>query len=909
MKILFSNAPGLVLQACVFLFLLAANSQSLADSSVRSLNLHKIKGKVGVDIYDINAGGADEFTRLTHLLALAEFGNEFLNMYDSGSDSYIRGTMDCVLAIENLKDSARDDVLKKGGRDCSLRRYGQNHTFGWKGDNVLDREDSQARFRSKYLPDIMAAAKKVAAMNSVREVNILELQHIYPQKYSRDKQAFELYIGFGEKQYMSVLRVKNAKAVRYWPVPESQARKLMAGPFKQPAGTQLRLLTTLRLGKPVKTAQSFFIPVTIESAELYLKNDKQLAKPVHRYAKADFTDQAAIAREQEAERIARMEKLPMADESYLWAAYADLTGQSVDEVVETFISRLTYHPDPFKAKRAKDKDRRSMRAVLEKALADYQRNRPVWIQGTISFNTYDMDGGFFPVREVKPKIVLPPGITIHQLGLGLVGGQMERLPVPEDIAEGLASRGYAPFRARVYAVEAGGYEVRVAVDRIELLRDEAYADILYDKNLLWEYTPVSYAKLQEKAAVREQNLAALKKECEASGSSACYQKLCAGIKATASREEYKACRKQQAAALARERRAEIAASSAGLAAKQGAGMQDAETQARTNSLGDCDRKYGGYQAQGLMPVSGTPEYEAAIAHCLKQPVREPYGRDILGLRLGMPSNDANRLLQRQPYERNVLAEDSRPFEKAQLAISGDNNDGLAAFFLRNGNVDRVAAVSRRVYFEEGKMQAARLQQGLRKKYGKESWSGGEAMMWLDPSAEASPASCSGLVSMVEERGGWRAGGWVLKGRSKASRGNASMAIGMQAGMRAGAIQQECMSRYGMPSGGADMQAQIQQFQRCMEEKMAAVGAGAGATADSVMADSADKERRPHAVKMTADPARYARYKACGPVVIALFNKSKGGSVKDLSLVLFDPEWVSRQPAFAFRQENSGELNF
>jgi len=901
MKPFFSNSTArAILQACLAFFLLTANGPGFAASSVRPLNLHKLKGKAGVDMYSLNAVGADEFTRLAHLLALAEFGEDFLNMRDSGNDSYTTGPMDCVLAMENLKDAARNEVLKKGGRgNCTIRQFGQRYTFGWKGNNVLEREDAQARFRNKYLPDIMAAAKKVAAMDSVREIRILERQHIYPQKYSRQKQAFELHIGFGQKQYMGILKVKNAKAVSYWPVPESRARQLMEGPFKQRGGTQLQLLSTLRLGKPEKIGETFHLPATLEAAEIYLKSDDKLANPLHRYARADFTDQDAAAREQEARRIARMEKISMADESYLWAAYADYTGQGINDVVEGFIARLGYNPDPFKAKKAKDRDRARMRDVLKKALDSYQRNRPVWVQGIITFNTYNMDGGFFPVREVKTQLATPPGIDVRQLHLSLVGGQIHQLPVPVDIAEDLSSRGYAHFRARVYAVEAGSdsSQVRVAVERIELLRDEAYANVLYDKNVLWKYSPVSYARLQEKAAAKEQDLAALKTECESTGRSACYRELCDRIKASANRNEWKACRKAYSAALLREKNAEMNA------AMRTAIPRPQTTVVNTTREASCRRKYSGPTPQPWMPVSGGPEYEQAMQHCVKQPVRDAYGMDILGLRLGMPFNDARKYVQKESFARGVTLKDTRPFEKAELHITEDRNGGLATFFIRNGEFERLAAVSRRLYFDEGEMPASKVKAGLRKKYGEESWSrGNDVLLWLDSAAKVSPKSCSGVVDLIDERDGWNNGGWRL-GSRRASRRDPAIGASMDANQ----VRQQCMSKYGMQGGGVpgpDMMAQMQNLQRCMMEQMA------GITPTSPTKGKEESRRLPMMVKMTGSPEQYSRYSACGPVLVAKFNNGKSGSLRSLSLVLFDPDWIARQPAFAFKGKNEdNEVRF
>ena len=896
--------------AALLLTVVCLVANPVQAGNVRPLALETIDGKPA-------ARGA-EFRRLIHLLALHEFGERYFSM--GGKYSTPEKQL-CAIALENLTESARQQVLSNNSGDplCTLGDGGRGSYYGWRGSNKLDREDAQALFQKKYLPEIRKAAAKVASLESLKVFVFEGYAGVGEDDYSRKTQAFRITLAPWPERLKGILRFYN-RAVGEWPVPESQARRLMNELFPgRTKYTQLRTLVTVRLGKAVPTRQNYEVEAYVTDIRLYHKNDQSFSKVLHHFGPDELLDRDAVAR-------SKAPRLEFKGQYYLMAAYADLSGKG-KSVVEELLDTRDWQGEPFRVRKRREAERKRLSAALDAHARRFSRSEAVWVRGMLSLNAYDMNGGFFPVREIKLDVTFPINSgRVNYISGKLIADQVERISVPEEAAQRIADSYAYWYRALVRPVEVAAYRddrsrsgkpvtrgqtVYLEVLKMELVRNQELVGIQYDGDVVWTHVPTSYADLKkqkaQQAAREREDLARLRKQCEVSGTSSCYQELCARLK---SKDEYKACRKKQAAALAKEKRAQFNAAAGAAAASLGAGQgAPGKTAVRTNSRSDCGRKYGGYQAQAWIPVSGTPEHKAAIEHCLKQPVREPYGRDILGLRLGMASNDANRLMQRQPYERNVLAEDSRPFEKGQLAISRDRNDGLAAFFLGNGNVDRVAAVSRRVYFKEGQMQAAKLQQGLRKKYGKESWSRGEAMMWLDSSAKASPSSCSGLVSMIEERGGWRAGGWVLKGRSRANRGNASMAIGMQAGMRAGAIQQECMAKYGMPSGGADMQAQIQKLQRCMEEKMAAAGAAAGATADAVMADSSDQERRPHTVKMTAKPAQYAKYKACGPVVIALFNKGAGGSVKDLSLVLFDPEWVSRQPEFAFKQEGDAGLRF
>lgn len=899
-----------------------------AAPTVRPLNLKMIDGKPGLEAHGSVPIGANEFMRLMRLRALAKFGDEFLG-FGMADIKTAKGPLDCVLAMENLVRSARENVLTDSGiagkSHCVSTRRGKQNYYRWRGNNKLDMEDNEARFRKRYLPDIKAAAGKVAAMEAVKEIVLVHSIWVREGSYSREKQAFKIHINPWAQDELGVLRIEHARPIKYWPVPEARARQVMNEFFRKGGDPMLRVVVTVRLGDVIRVGKTYRVLGRVKDVRIYRRKDEALAKLLYRFKEKDYTDYDSLARAREKASIAKMPRLKFVNGPYLWAAYAALSGKG-QKFIDEVLDGRRWNPDPFKARKQKEAERKRMRGLLADAAGRFDRNEKVWIKGMMVFNTYNMDEAYFPVRDVKLQVKSRVDDTDASLvSIQLFDEQFRRLPIPPDIAEGIAARGYAYFRALVQPVEATEYvddgkrsgkprvlgqTVRMAIARIELLRDEKSVGVQYDKNLLWSYSPISHAKIKKQAAQEEDDLAKLKRECETTGKSECYRTLCGRIKAGASRGEYKACRQAYASALKREQQAKLNATQAAMAAA----VAPPATQAKpampnTNSRATCNKKYGGRDAQPWMPVPNSPEYKQAIAHCLQQPVRQVYGRDILGLRLGMPHNEAARYIQRQSFDRNVLTTEPRPFEKGGLGISRDKTDGLAVFYLRNGDAERVAAVSRRLYFKDGAMAATKLMQGLRKKYGKESWSrGNEVLLWLDADKGASARSCAGIASLIEERSGWRNGGWVVRTKG-VDTGQASTAIGMQSGMSAMTAQQECVAKYGMPGGGGPgMSEQLQKLQRCMQGKMAAIGAGAQATGDLVGKDNKVR-RRPHMVKTIGSPAMYARYKACGPMLVALFNNGSGSSVKDLSLLLFDPDWIGRQPAFAFKEKDGGGPRF
>lgn len=155
---------------------------------------------------------------------------------------------------------------------------------------------------------------------------------------------------------------------------------------------------------------------------------------------------------------------------------------------------------------------------------------------------------------------------------------------------------------------------------------------------------------------------------------------------------------------------------------------------------------------------GTEEYEAAFKGCMEEQNRAPYGPDILGLRLGMTWGEADTLLMREmdisKKDRNKyveMANEPRPFKSGILYFSKRGDHGIAFYYLRNNNNKLVAAVSRRLYFDEKGQPADPIREALVEKYGPTDWSKGDTLLWVTaPHSDGPPlgALCSKLADKL-----------------------------------------------------------------------------------------------------------------------------------------------------------------
>ena len=488
--------------------------------------------------------------------------------------------------------------------------------------------------------------------------------------------------------------------------------------------------------------------------------------------------------------------------------------------------------------------------------------------------------------------------------------------MPQDIARSLSDSGEISnvfFRALVKPVKAyeGGGKNRFArgtlelsVERLELIVVDRspivpglHLDVIDKDKIVWSYKPPSYssiaAKEADKRARDNKEIAELEKECAVvkGNPTKCYNKLCSKIKKTGDVERSRACHAESTAAYKKW----VAADSA---SRQTTRKAEEEALRRKRAMEIvCRRRFSGSKAQSWMPVEGTSAYKAAMDACMSEPDRDEYGPDILGLRLGMPLTEADGFIKRQSINFSANSTDSRPFEKATLYWTEDSNHGIALFSVVNGEHERVAAVSRRLYMGDKKLTSAHVTGGLRKKYGKELWSSGNTLLWASNEGGNKPSAnkCSGLAELVEPRTEWNRPWGDGNRRARASSRRRAEA------MNKVAPQQECMAKHGMPTGPEDMQKLAQ----CVQELAMKAGAGAPSLSARSTGKSESGTRLPFMVKPTGTSKLFAAYESCGVVTIAHITTDSAGTVKDVSSVLFDPSWIARQPDYAFKS-GSGE---
>lgn len=887
-----------ILNICFLLLSFAVADVCHGASAVKGLNIYKIKGKPGIDWQIKNPSNTQEFIRLMELLIIGTAPDsvpiEQLVSLSSGSE----GPLHCILAARHLTATERAKVLKitpPTRASCVLNLV----RFIWAGRHKLEREDSKKLFKEKYLPQIKEAAAKVASFQGFREIIIVNKAYILPDNYSRSSGGFSFSWKPGNG--IPLLSMKDSKPITVWKVNETKARQLMGGLLapKQVYGKThyptFQVEEIIELHGAVKTSTGYKILGRTKSIVLY--EDKARTKILHRFAMEDFTNMAAIAAREaqagEQARLAKLEKVKLAGSQYFSAAYAELSGKGL-KLVDEMMEFKRYGGSPFEIKSKRKKDHARMTKKLKEELSRFDRNETVWISGTLTLSSYNIDQSYFPLHKATVYIGEDNrGDKDGWVSVRLIQSQIVKLPIPSDMAKRMSlprGGGYAGiFRALVKPVNTPGpgRTLELAIVRLELLKTPQHTAILDDKNVIWRYTPPGYktflATAAQQKAQEQKNIAELKKVCAATKDNpiSCYSKLCSKIMATGDMEGYKSCTADSGRAFRKWKDSQWAA----INAKEAARMKNKKQNMVNERM--CRGRYTGSAVQSWMPVKGTPEFKAAMTACQNEPVRAVYGPDILGLRLGMPLSDAKNFIKRQSIKYNTTLKDTRPFEKASLYWSEDANHGIAVFSLVNGEHERVAAVSRRLYMGDKKMTAGRVIDGLRKKYGRELWSsGGRTLLWASPEGSKKPSAkkCSGLAELVEPRAGWNRT-WATGTKRATAREQRQAAA-----MAAVAPQQECMAKHGMPASPEDMQV----LARCIRE----LAANATAPPESSGA-SGSGARLPFMVKASGTSGLYAGYESCGVVTIAHLNTDDAGIVQDISSVLFDPSWLARQPAFAF----------
>jgi hypothetical protein len=304
----------------------------------------------------------------------------------------------------------------------------------------------------------------------------------------------------------------------------------------------------------------------------------------------------------------------------------------------------------------------------------------------------------------------------------------------------------------------------------------------------------------------------------------------------------------------------------------------------------CQRKY----KTAWSPRKGTPEYEEAVATCLNAPRRETYGPNIVGLQLGMESKEARSIVINElGNNEGARLKKARPFEGGMLRWTEDANRGIALFYINNNDRNLVAGVSRRIYFGDNGPAPTDIIDGLRKKYGAETWSDGDrALVWAFPTG-SEITSTNGYADLVEQlapRANWT-GPWKPRGLTGEEKLQSMQKESENAENNLKCVQ-NIMNKLGSVHGGSGEN----EYMKVFNEEKAICDQKFGPKSPT---QKTGGPRLPLMIRAEGNPGVYAQYKASGPVVIVLINKDVNDQVKDASFILFDPAWMASQPAFVF----------
>jgi hypothetical protein len=334
--------------------------------------------------------------------------------------------------------------------------------------------------------------------------------------------------------------------------------------------------------------------------------------------------------------------------------------------------------------------------------------------------------------------------------------------------------------------------------------------------------------------------------------------------------------------------------------------QDYQTAARAVEY--CRNRFRRFPKNAGAPIEGTPDFEAAVEACLSDPQRQPYGPDIVNLRLGMVDYEAQSVATQRFATNGVKSsrhEKPGPFEGATLYWDRKTADqGIALFTIMSRGGNRVAGISRRLYFGEDGPSKTQILGKLRGKYGVETLAKGDALLWAFPqdSQTFSKITCSAALELVAPRGGWQTE-WrpadALPDYQAQYKNLQTDSMQIQ-----GQLMQ-CMSqvqaKYAPEFASGDRtkielaSAKIQlEIQACQKKPVAAAAVPPSASSPP----EAVEVRMPLMIGSGGNPENYEKLKMCGPIIITIIN-ADGDQVKDASFALFDPGWIGRQPGFLF----------
>ncbi len=295
----------LIILSLSFLILsLAVAEVGYAASAVKGLNLHKLQGKPANDPFLHDLSKDQAFKRFIELFVIGKAPKDATvgELADRGTIvGQGKALLDCLLAARHLNSEARGKVLSinrnMSDTVCHARIDGNAATkaFVWKGESRFQVDDSYALFREKYLPQIKAAAAKVASFEGFKEIINVHAIRFNPNSYSSEKGGFTVGITPGSR--IGQLSIKDKKSIYLWKVSKAKARELTEGPLR--ARTHIFAEEVIELGGVTKFGQKgrqskYKINGVTKSIVLYA--DKARTKVLHRFAREDYLDMAAIAK-------------------------------------------------------------------------------------------------------------------------------------------------------------------------------------------------------------------------------------------------------------------------------------------------------------------------------------------------------------------------------------------------------------------------------------------------------------------------------------------------------------------------------------------------------------------------------------------------------------------------------------
>ena len=326
----------------------------------------------------------------------------------------------------------------------------------------------------------------------------------------------------------------------------------------------------------------------------------------------------------------------------------------------------------------------------------------------------------------------------------------------------------------------------------------------------------------------------------------------------------------------------------------------------------CAMRYN--QVQLNIPGLHIPESErnAAVETCLRESTRTASGPDVIEIRLGMGMIEARSLARREvDNNRGERAKEPRPFMDGTLYISRDGNQGIAIYsFQNNGQEEKIAGVSRRIYFDKDGPAEEQISRAMRAKYGKEHWHDGNGMLLWAPEAHLPVETCAETQKFIIERGDWTRPWQAGGSRPELARPRTTVVSSdrvTQCMQEANLKVEKKLAEKGLDhhndgekywiAYNALTQHEIEQCQLVPTT---------GASGANTMSDRG--ERLPMMIDVAGEPADYAAYEGCGPLLFIKVNQKATGIISDISTVLFDPSWIAEMPPFMFNPKKpAGEV--